>query len=90
MNQRTCQGCGRVFTSRRRDAAYCSCACRQRAHRSASRIKPSDAGSVGAAARDKPMAVSEPATAKPEAGLSVTVKEQSRWRQHMVWPDFIG
>ena len=90
MNQRTCQRCGKAFTSRRLDAAYCSCACRQRAHRAMSRIKPSDAGSVGAAAQDKPIAVTEPATATTEAALSVTVKEQARWRQHLVWPDFIG
>ena len=90
MNQLTCRECWIQFQSRRRDARYCSCACRQRAHRSASRIPMSDAGSVGAAARDKLIAVTEPATGTTEAALSVTGKERARWRQRMVWPDFIG
>ena len=93
MNERTCQSCGREITSRRRDAAYCSCACRQRAHRSMSRIKPPDAESVGAEVLDKPLAVSESAIATPQAGISVTGNKpltQAGWRRALVWPDFIG
>lgn len=91
MTERTCQSCGRAFTSRRRDAAYCSCACRQRAHRVLSRIKPQDGEEVvGRVAQDKPIIVVGPATAKPVAGISVTGKEGARWRRPLVWPDCVG
>ena len=94
MNERTCQSCGREFTSRRRDAAYCSCACRQRAHRSMSRIKPPDAEVVRGAAQDKPLAVPEPATAtlqaEPICDRQGSDKGAARWRKPLVWPDFIG
>ena len=94
MNERTCQSCGRAFASRRRDAVFCSPSCRQRAHRALSRINPPDAGSVGAAALDKPLAVPEPATATPQAEAICdrqgSDKERQRWRRSLVWPDFIG
>lgn len=81
MNDHSCVVCGRSFESRRRDAAYCSCACRQRAHRGAvSQIVP-EARSVAAAAQDKPPAMPMPA--------SVTGRRDSNWRRPMVWPDFI-
>jgi hypothetical protein len=34
--QRPCSACGKVFRGKRKDARYCSAACRQRAHRKAS------------------------------------------------------
>ena len=94
MNQVTCRECGIHFQSRRSDAVFCSCACRQRAHRSTSRITPSNAKNVATAAREKPIAVSEPATATPQAKAICdrqgSDKERQGWRQRMVWPDFIG
>lgn len=87
MIERTCQSCGKAFTSRRRDAAYCSCACRQRAHRALSRVRPQDEEVVGRVAQDKPLAVAEPATATSRAEISVTGKEAARWRRALVWPD---
>jgi hypothetical protein len=97
MTERICKSCGRAFNSRRRDAAYCSCACRQRAHRALSRIKPpDDAEVVRRAAHGKPLAAPGPAIATLQAGISVTGNkpttflQQAKWRRPLVWPDSIG
>ena len=87
MNEHSCVMCGSSFESRRRDASYCSCACRQRAHRGAvSRIMP-EVRSVAVAAQDKPPAMPEPASATPLAPTSVTGKGEATWRRALVWPD---